>query len=186
MLIGKRKHYYALDDNQLLSAIKNGEQEKIVLEVIYKRYAHLVMGTCMKYLKNVQDAEDITMNLFEKLPVKLKTHEIKNLNAWIYMVSKNECLMKLRKRGIKTSDSDVEMTNVDSEIYDEQKELDLQQLEFEIENLKPEQRECIKLFYLESMSYVEITNQLGIDIKKVKSAIQNGKRNLKIKLEGNA
>ena len=57
-------------------------------------------------------------------------------------------------------------------------------LEKTIDELKEEQQTCIKLFYLEGKSYTEITEMLKLDIKKVKSAIQNGKRNLKIKLEG--
>ena len=52
-----------------------------------------------------------------------------------------------------------------------------------IEELKKEQKSCVRLFYYEKKCYREISNQLGIDQKKVKSYIQNGKRNLKICLE---
>jgi RNA polymerase sigma factor (sigma-70 family) len=52
-----------------------------------------------------------------------------------------------------------------------------------IQTLKQEQKICVELFYLKKRSYQEISDQLGIDLKQVKSAIQNGKRNLKLKLE---
>ena len=52
-----------------------------------------------------------------------------------------------------------------------------------IENLKNEQQKCIQLFYLEEKSYKEICMFLKLDEKKVKSFLQNGKRNLKICLE---
>ena len=65
----------------------------------------------------------------------------------------------------------------------EEKEVQLNLLEQAITKLKDEQRQCIELFYLEQKSYQEIVSELKMDIKKVKSAIQNGKRNLKINLE---
>jgi RNA polymerase sigma-70 factor (ECF subfamily) len=58
-------------------------------------------------------------------------------------------------------------------------------LEKAILELKEEQKNCIELFYLQQLSYQRISEQLGISIKNVKSAIQNGKRNLKIRLEEN-
>ena len=55
-----------------------------------------------------------------------------------------------------------------------------------IEELKSEQKQCVTLFYLEEKCYQEIADELNFDLKKVKSHIQNGKRNLKICLEQNA
>ena len=49
-----------------------------------------------------------------------------------------------------------------------------------IEELKEEQRQTVHLFYFESKSYRDISQETGWDDKKVKSLLQNGKRNLKI------
>jgi RNA polymerase sigma-70 factor (ECF subfamily) len=49
--------------------------------------------------------------------------------------------------------------------------------------LKEDQRKCIELFYLMEKSYQQISDELTMPLLKVKSAIQNGKRNLKIQLE---
>jgi RNA polymerase sigma-70 factor (ECF subfamily) len=51
--------------------------------------------------------------------------------------------------------------------------------------LKTEQQKCIQLFFLENKSYVEIAEILNLSLNAVKSAIQNGKRMLKVKLENN-
>jgi len=59
----------------------------------------------------------------------------------------------------------------------------IRKLELGMESLTPEQQICIKLFYLEKRSYVEISSQTGFELKKVKSNIQNGKRNLKLFME---
>lgn len=183
MFLRKQHNYTYYTDEQLLFAYKE-KQHKVIIAEYYKRYAHLVMGTSMKYLKNKQDAEDITMTIFEKLPKKLISHEIQYFKSWLYMVTKNECLMLLRKKGIATNEISRELEAADDTAYVEEKEIQLSLLEEAIGTLKEEQRRCIELFYLDRKSYQEITNMLQIDIKKVKSAIQNGKRNLKLKLEG--
>jgi len=56
-----------------------------------------VLGTCFKYLKNKDNACDATMQIFEKLISDLKTNDINNFKSWLYTVSKNHCLMILRK-----------------------------------------------------------------------------------------
>jgi RNA polymerase sigma-70 factor (ECF subfamily) len=64
-------------------------------------------------------------------------------------------------------------------------EIHFELLEKAILELKEEQKICVELFYLKQFSYQRISEQLGISLKNVKSAIQNGKRNLKIRLEEN-
>ncbi|MCJ8291212.1 MAG: sigma-70 family RNA polymerase sigma factor [Flavobacteriales bacterium] len=137
----------------------------------------------MKYLKNRADAEDMTMTLFEKLPHKLGNHTIERFKSWLYMVTKNECLMLLRKKGHVSSEITKELEAKDELHAVEAKEVQYELLEEAIKGLKEEQRKCIELFYIESKSYQEITSLLQLDTKKVKSAIQNGKRNLKLILE---
>ena len=60
---------------------------------------------------------------------------------------------------------------------------DLLKLEKCIEQLKNGQKDCVQLFYIKEMCYKEIVNNTGIELNKVKSYIQNGKRNLKICME---
>jgi RNA polymerase sigma-70 factor (ECF subfamily) len=56
-------------------------------------------------------------------------------------------------------------------------------MEHAIQQLNPEQRTCIQLFYLDKKSYQEIADKTGYSLLQVKSYIQNGKRNLKLLLE---
>ena len=64
----------------------------------------------------------------------------------------------------------------------ETKEAQFELLETALEDLKMEQQDCIRLFYIEKKSYDQISEQLNISLNQVKSAIQNGKRNLKIRM----
>lgn len=65
----------------------------------------------------------------------------------------------------------------------EEKEKEYTALESAIDELGEEQKKCIDLFYLKEKSYQEVSDITGYTLNEVKSFIQNGKRNLKIKLE---
>ncbi len=182
MLLNRNK-YGSFTDAELIHSYKERQRNGIVGE-LYQRYGHLVMGTAMKYLKNVHEAEDLTMDVFENLGKKIAKHEIKHFKSWLYMVCRNECLMRLRKKGPVTQEIEDRLTSNETTENASVKEEQLSRLETAIEDLKDLQRMCIKYFYLDQKSYQEIAAELNISIKKVKSAIQNGKRNLKIMMEG--
>lgn len=177
-LFGRK--YATASDEELLIIFKEGK-ESVVMDQLYRRYAHLIMGTALKYLRQISDAEDIVMLVFEQLPEKLRRHDIQNFKAWLHMVTKNQCLMELRKTKREIPD---ELNNISegSDVYDtlidEQIKLTIET----IDTLKEPQQSCIRLFYLDKKSYVEISDLLSLDLKTVKSAIQNGKRNIKLQL----
>ncbi|HAD33787.1 MAG TPA: sigma-70 family RNA polymerase sigma factor, partial [Chitinophagaceae bacterium] len=58
----------------------------------------------------------------------------------------------------------------------------LERLELAIDSLNNDQKKCVTLFYLEKKSYQEIMEMTGFNFMQVKSFIQNGKRNLKLKI----
>ncbi|MEJ6584058.1 MAG: sigma-70 family RNA polymerase sigma factor [Crocinitomicaceae bacterium] len=183
MFIKNRYKYSSCSDEELLIRYKK-KPSKDILGEYYIRYGHLCFGLALKYLKNQADAEDITMSVYEGLPQKLTNHSIYNFKSWLYSVVKNECLMRLRKKEYNSPGYKKELEYQDElenvQLLDGQLEL----LEQSIGELNDEQQTCIRLFYLEKKSYQEISALIQLEIKKVKSAIQNGKRNLKIKLEG--
>ena len=183
MFGNKQKKYKLKTDEELVTLYKL-ERSSTCIAVIYERYGHLVMGTCMKYLKNEVESQDITMQIFEELHPKLLKHEINYFKSWLYMVTKNECFMFLRKSKSQNTTDFSESYDVEQTIEDVQsKEKSLELLENAIEDLKPEQKRCVKLFYLEEKSYQQISAELNISLMQVKSAIQNGKRNIKLQLE---
>ena len=93
--------------------------------------------------------------------------------------------MELRKKNPEVHDEIFMESAEASHLNNEKLELekDFEALEACIEELKKEQKQCVQLFFLEKKSYQEVNEQTGIDLKKVKSHIQNGKRNLKMCLE---
>jgi RNA polymerase sigma-70 factor (ECF subfamily) len=67
-----------------------------------------------------------------------------------------------------------------------QKEENLQRLEYCLQTLSEEQKKSVELFYLQNKCYKEIAAETGIEWNKVRSHIQNGRRNLKICMEKQA
>lgn len=96
-MLFKKRDYKQLSDAELLDLYKQ-KQPKQVLAEIYNRYGHLMMGLCLKYLQQNAAAEDMVMDIFEKLPKLLVKHDIAYLKSWLYTTTKNECLMALRKK----------------------------------------------------------------------------------------
>jgi len=178
----------ALADEELLAAFKeNADQE--MLAQLYVRYTDLVYGVCMKYLKDAEASKDAVMNIYQELLTKLQTNEVSNFKSWLYVVAKNHCLMQLRKEK-KMVTVEFTPTVMQSENFEHldnvlEKENELKRLEFCVEHLPDEQKQSIRLFYLENKCYNEIVEQTGIEWNKVRSLIQNGRRNLKICMEKN-
>ncbi len=165
-----------------------------ILGELYSRYMDLVFGVCLKYLKNNSEAQDAVIVIFEKISISLKETKIENFRPWLYVVSKNYCLMELRKQKHKTIsiDEDQSFSNnfmeSQAEIHpidEEQHKRNEETLKQCISKLKFQQKESIELFYFKEMTYQQISVKMEIDIKKVKSYIQNAKRNLKLCLKKN-
>ncbi len=190
-LFGNKKNTNELSDNELIAQFRKSHNAQ-TLGILYKRYNHLVFGVCLKYLKNEENAKDAVMQIFEELFQDLKQHNIQNFKSWLHSKARNFCLMKIRKQATVNKRHQVyEHSFSPNDAYDnfweENEENNLEKqltdLEMAIELLKDEQKECIKLFYLQQKSYAEIVTLTGYELKKVKSYIQNGKRNLKKLLE---
>jgi RNA polymerase sigma factor (sigma-70 family) len=174
-------------DEQLLNSYQlNGDIT--ILGKLYERHMPLVYGVCLKYLTDEELARDAVMNIFEELVTKTKQHEIKLFRSWLYVLSRNHCLMQLRAGKKMTTvgiDDFMEFVpNVHPD--DNSKEERLQALEQCIEKLASAQQKSVRLFYLDEKCYKEIAEATGYTLNEVKSFIQNGKRNLKICLEKNS
>ncbi len=170
-------------DSQLLAMhLQSGTNE--YLGQLYARYIQLVYGVALKYLRSTDDAADAVTAIFEELVAKIGRYEIGEFRPWLYTVTKNYCMQRLRKKGheipVDFSDRIMENAAVVHLLSEESDEGMLAALEKCIEKLPEQQRECINLFFFEHKSYADITAATRYQLKSVKSYIQNGKRNLKI------
>ena len=175
-----------LTDKELVALYKESG-DMAVLGELYQRYMDLVYGVCLKYFKEPERSKDAVMQIFEELVPKLKKHEVDNFRGWLHQVAKNHCLMQLRTpKNMKTVEFKTEIVQSEEEVHLNgvlEKEENFKKLEYCLGTLTEEQREAVKLFYLEGKCYNEIAEQTGKDWNQVRSFIQNGRRNLKLCME---
>lgn len=174
-------------DSELVAAYKqSGDME--YLSTLYQRYMELVFGVCLKYFKDTERSKDAVMDIFEELATKLKKYEVDNFKGWLHVLARNYCLMQLRSpRDIKRTEFNAAfMQSEENEHLKHEhleKEENFKKLEHCIEVLPDEQKQSIDLFFRQNKCYNEIAAITGYDWNKIRSYIQNGKRNLKICME---
>jgi RNA polymerase sigma-70 factor (ECF subfamily) len=183
-----KKILSAQDDLELVKEYKSGGDINVLGE-LYGRYMELVYGVCLKYFKEPEEAKDAVINIFEELVTKLKKYDVINFKSWLYQLAKNYCLMKLRSRKSKPVIVDIDIMHLEENNHPDnvaKKEEQLNGMESCMEQLPAEQKRAIELFYLQEKCYKEIADLTGTEINKVRSFIQNGRRNLKICMEKQA
>lgn len=180
-------------DAELINRFTSTGDMKILGE-LFLRYSHLVFGVCYKYLHNTDDSKDAVVDIFNNLSSLLKAHQVRNFKPWLYSVAKNHCLMQLRKKSVENlsvplpeneeNETDfMEFPDFIHLINESEEEERISLLYKSVDELEEGQKICIRMFFLENKSYKDIFDRTGYDFKRVKSYIQNGKRNLRLKLE---
>lgn len=181
----KTLRYNDMTDAQILEQFYI-TKDKHWVGILLERYTLLLLGLCMKYVKDEEDAKDCVQQIFLKVLTEVAKYRIEYFKSWLYMVAKNQCLMKLREKGHKEmkqlSENHLSIKETDrNELMEHEAAYDL--LAESIGELNEEQRLCVTLFYLQKASYAQISEKTGFSMLQVKSYIQNGKRNLKLMLE---
>ena len=180
----KTRQYDHITDAELLEFYYNDKNQEWI-GILLERYTLLLLGVCMKYLKDENEARDCVQQIFLKVLTEVGKYRIDYFKSWLYMVAKNHCLMRIRDKGkaskeltenhLAPSETDKQELIANEQTYD--------LLEEAIHELSEEQRQCVILFYLKKNSYTQISEKMGYSMMQVKSYIQNGKRNLKIILD---
>ncbi len=177
--------YKHIADGELLKRFQQ-DNDKKAFGILFKRYLPLLLGTCMRYLKSKEDAEDLVMELYEKSMKILKTNtEILRLKPFLFVVAKNAALGKLRTKKIMIEYQELVRIEIEEEVYNNFiigniSEKDLNRA---MDQLSENQRKCIELFYFKKMRYAEVSKALELSENAVKTNLQNGKRMLKMNLQ---
>jgi len=177
--------YRKLSDEELIHRFAF-RQDKLAASYLFDRYGHLIFGICLKYFKDTESAKELTQQIFIKLLDDLPRFKIENFKAWLAQVTRNQCLMALRKKNAEIATDFLQFADVENERdvhHKIEEEYLFQYLDQALATLNTEQRSCIELFYFQKKTYAEISAIMHFTIKEVKSFLQNGKRNLKIKME---
>lgn len=187
-LFGRKDRSRLSDEDLILTYIQTGKNE--YFGELFNRYTPLLYGVCLKYLQDTEKAEDAVMQLFEDLLPKISNYEIKVFRTWIHSVVKNHCLQIIRKESKEiTVDFNSEIMESDPVLHlfneEDSDEEQMKALHNCMDQLPEKQLISIRSFFIEELSYADIVDKTGYPLNKVKSYIQNGKRNLKICIEKN-
>lgn len=176
----------AASDEKLLALYAQDKTNRYIGE-LFGRYIPMVYGVCLRYLRNTDDAGDAVMDIFEELTAKAGRYEIREFRPWLYVLTKNHCLQKLRRCHTELPEDIaapiVECLDVVKMLDGDVGADDRARLEECMDKLPDKQRECIIKFFYDDKSYADIAAETLYPLKSVKSLLQNGKRNLKICLE---
>jgi RNA polymerase sigma-70 factor (ECF subfamily) len=178
----RRKAIDPHTDEELVARLREGHQAS--LGALWDRYAHLLFGVGLKYLKDGERSKDAVVEVFERLPQLLATHTVNHFRSWVHVVMRNHCLQALRKSGHEVRD-ELTLERMTEEAGSDNllHEATLQQLEQAIARLNEPQQRCIRLFYIERLSYAQVQEHTGYNYDQVRSHLQNGRRNLKLMLQ---
>ena len=163
-------------------------------ENIYNQYKILVYNVALNYLQNIEDAEEITQDVFVQLHQSLNTFQNNStLKTWIYRITINKCLDFIKHKNSKKrffifgakSDSEFELHKVSNfehpGILLENKE-NAEQLFKVINELSENQKTAFVLSKLDGLSNPEIAAIMEVSISSVESLVFRAKTTLKEKL----
>jgi RNA polymerase sigma-70 factor (ECF subfamily) len=177
----RRKQSVAASDEELVTALCSGHRS--ALGDLWDRYAQLLYGVGLKYLKDSERSKDLVVELFTTLPGLLAKQPVQRFRPWVHTVMRNRCLMALRSDKGHHSPLSEHLSVEDDAEEAVLLESSLQQLDQALQLLNEAQRSCIRLFYLEHHSYHQCAERTGLTVEQVRSHLQNGRRNLKLHLE---
>lgn len=179
-----KKDLIEISDAELLAEIKATRNKEYLL-ILYERFHAGVFGLSLSYMKDFHAAEDVASRIWEIILEKIYDHKIIYLHKWIITIARNTCISYYRQNKINKQyqvpgEKYIHDAVEEPDYYvGQDKELE-EKLEQEmlkaLKRIPKIQAKCVKLFYFEKRSYCEIAEKMDLDIKMVKSYLQNGKR----------
>lgn len=189
LMLKKEQSSYQLSDEDVILKYKV-TSDNYYVGILFNRYSSLIFGICLKYMKNRHDAEDLMVEVYEKLTLVLIKKDVEKFRNWLHIMVKNHCVSKLRSlqtqhKRVEAYKEYVKLINIHVDEENDQRggnAVDDVVLRENISKLPEMQRICIDYFYLQEKSYKDISEILQVEVGKIRSYIQNGRRNLKIML----
>lgn len=165
-----------MEVDKLITGLKKGN--RVDQKKLYDTYAPLFMSIGIRYLKNVEEAEDALAEAFIKIFTKITTYKNEgSFEGWIKRIMINECLMKIRKNKrnfLHLPLEDVEIS-IEPEALDR---LNVEEIMQTIAELPEGYRTIFNLYAIEGYKHREIAEILNISIHTSKSQLIMAKKKL--------
>jgi len=176
-------------DSDFLKKCKRGDKK--ALEELYRQSSETLLGVCLRYTKNIQDAEDVFHEGFIKILNNLKTiKDERKIWSWMIRIMANTAINFLKKQQklgenefIENDQSDYSMT---ADVKEEDMILDIiseKELYELIGKMPNGYRVVLNLYAIEGFSHKEIAEMLNISESTSKTQYQKAKLKLKKLIE---
>lgn len=172
-------------DLEIIQAIAQGNQK--AFEELYNLYASKVYNTALSYCKNVEEAEEITQDVFLKLHLKAgKFKGQSSASTWIYRIAVNTSLNTIKKKKLLTL---FDPTRASKVIHFEHPGVLLEQSEdakalyLAMDCLPLQQKTAFILSFIEELPRQKVADIMALSLKSVESLLQRAKKNLRVELE---
>lgn len=158
-------------DEQLIKDYLSGDEKS--LEILIKQYLKPIYGFVYKYIRNVQESEDITQDVFVKVWRHLKRFDRKkSFKTWIFSIAKNTCIDWIRKKKTMLLDDKFAETLINQAplASENLEKTDIfQVLVSAMDNLLPKYQTVLSLRYNDNLNFREIAVILKESINTIKS-----------------
>lgn len=169
-------------DSNLVQQAREGQTE--AFSVLVDRYRQKVFQTCMGFVHNTDDAEDLTQEIFVKAWNAIKSFDGRAaFSTWLYRIAVNKAINQTRRNklrsfvGINDEVTHSGYSDDDSEsnmIRNEQRV----QIKRAVNQLKANQKKAFVLFYYQELSLKEVAEVLDMSPKATESLIFRARQKL--------
>ncbi len=167
-------------EEQLIDLCRSGDRKG--QKMLYERLSPLMLGVCRRYLKNLEEAEEVLLNGFLKVFSRIDQFQGNgSFEGWVRRIMVNESLNALKKRKMSFVDDDPETEQLMVDETDESRHNE--ELLLRMIDLLPQgYRTVFNLYAIEGYNHQEIADQLGISENTSKSQLSKARKNLQAQL----
>ncbi len=172
-----------LNDEELVNKIKD-TQNQLLFGVLYERFSKKVYHKCYSFVKNEDEAEDLSQDIFMKLYSKLNGFQGRaKFSTWLYVFTYNFCVNYLnRDKNKKLTTFSEKLKNKNYQIASEELELDefffdikLSKLERVLEMINPEDKALLMLKYHDNIPIKELQTLFNINESALKMRLKRAR-----------
>lgn len=181
-------------DEEIIAYIVKGKTE--LFSVIIDRYQSKVFSTAYNYTHDMEEARDLTQEIFIKLYNNLQSYQNKaSFSTWLYRIAVNRCIDWTRKKRLQTVSAISEGSEDELDIFDtiadsgsgpeealikQENKLYIRKV---VEGLPEIYKTVIILYYFEDFNPQEISNIMDVPKRTVETRLYRAKNLLKLRLE---
>jgi RNA polymerase sigma factor (sigma-70 family) len=161
------------EEELIQDCLKNDRKAQ---RIIYEKYAGRMYSLCLRYVKEMDEAEDVMINGFMKVFDKLSYFKGEgSFEGWIRRIMVNEALMFIRKNKAMYLVVDIEKADMEPDYHFLDVNLEVEDLMKMVNNLPIGYRTIFNLYAIEGFSHKEIAEQLNISENTSKSQLSRAR-----------